>query len=147
MANNRARSARPSRRQRRAGVSYDRLCELASRLPGIESGTCYGTPALRVKGKFLLRLKEDAETVAIKVPMDDREVLLQADPRVFYITDHYRGYPAILLRLPEIDESQLAHLLELAWRFVAPPRLRAAFDAAAADQVPASRQKTSTSSA
>lgn len=127
-------SPKQTSRPRRAGVSYDRLCELASRLPGIESGTCYGTPALRVKGKFLLRLKEDAETVAIKVPMDDREVLLEADPRVFYITDHYRGYPAILLRLPEIDEDQLVDLLELAWRFVAPPRLRAAFDAAAADR-------------
>lgn len=107
-------------------MSFDQVCELASKLPGIEEGTCYGTPALRVKGKFLLRLREDAETVAIKIPMDDREVLLQADPKVFYITDHYRGYPAILFRLSEIRESQLADLLELAWRFVAPKRLLAA---------------------
>jgi len=82
-----------------------------------------------VKGKFLLRLRDDGESVAIKIPMDDREVLLQADPKVFYITDHYRGFPAILFRLTEINLDQLADLLELGWRFVAPKRLIATFDA------------------
>jgi len=120
------------RRQRRtqvAGVTFDDVRELASELPAVEAGLCHGTPALRVKGKFLLRLKEDGETVAIKVPMDDREVLLQADPKVFYITDHYRGYPAILFRLSQIRREQLADLLELGWRFVAPKRLLASFEA------------------
>jgi hypothetical protein len=114
---------------RPADVTFDDVRELALQLPGVEEGLCYGTPGLRVKGKFLLRLREDAETVAIKIPMDDREVLLRADPKVFYITDHYRGYPAILFRLSAIRRDQLADLLEVAWRFVAPKRLLAAFDA------------------
>lgn len=117
-------------RRRLAGVSFDRVRELGLELPGVEEGLCYGTPGLRVKGKFLLRLRDDGESVAIKIPMDDREVLLQADPAVFYITDHYRGYPAILFRLSAIHENQLADLLELGWRFVAPKRLVRAFDAA-----------------
>jgi predicted DNA-binding protein (MmcQ/YjbR family) len=122
---------RPDRetRPRRAGATFEEVRDLAFELPAVEEGLCYGTPALRVKGKFLLRLREDGETIAIKIPMDDREVLLQADPEVFYITDHYRGYPAILFRLSAIRRDQLADLLELAWRFVAPKRLLAAFDA------------------
>lgn len=111
-----------------AGVTFGEVCEAAKRLPGVEEGLCYGTPGLRVKGKFLLRLKEDGESVAIKVPMDDRDLLLQADPEVFYITDHYRGYPAILFRLSQINPDQLADLLDLAWRFVAPKRLVSTFD-------------------
>lgn len=120
---------RGDRRPRKAGVTFDDVRELASKLPGIEEGLCYGTPGLRVKGKFLLRLKEDGETVAIKIPMDLREALLQADPKVFYITDHYRGYPAILFRLSAIRRDRLTDLLELGWRFVAPKRLLAAFAA------------------
>jgi len=113
-----------------AGLTFEQVCASASELPGIEPGMCYGTPALRVKGKFLLRLKEDGETVAIKIPMDVREFLLKADPKVFYITDHYRDYPAILFRLSAIRRGQLADLVETGWRFVAPKRLVAAFDAA-----------------
>ena len=124
---------RGDRRPQKAGVTFDDVRELAFKLPGIEEGLCYGTPGLRVKGKFLLRLKEDAETVAIKIPMDLREALLQADPKIFYVTDHYRGYPAILFRLSAIRRDQLADLLELGWRFVAPKRLLAAFDSGKAD--------------
>ena len=113
-----------------AGVTFDDVRARAGELPGTEEGLCFGTPAIRVKGKFFLRLKEDAETVVIKVPLDVREALLHAEPRVFYITDHYRDYPAILFRLPEIDSDQLADLLEMGWRFVASKRLLAAFDAA-----------------
>ena len=112
--------------RRNRGVSFADVVAKARSLPGIEEGLCYGTPALRVKGRFLLRLKEDGDSVAIKIPMDDREILLQADPEVFYITDHYRGYPAILFRLSTVKRHQLADLLELGWRFVAPKRLQAA---------------------
>jgi len=111
---------------RRRALTFDDVVAAAARLPGVEQGLAYGTPALRVKGKFLLRLKEDGETVAIKVPMEDRDVLLAADPEVFYVTDHYRGHPAVLFRLARIDRDRLADLLEMAWRFVAPKRLVAA---------------------
>lgn len=115
----------PQRRASR-GVSYADVVAIARRLPGIEEGAYFGTPALRVQGKFLLRLKEDGESVAIKIPMDARDALLEADPEVFHLTDHYRGHPAILFRLATIRRGQLADLLDLAWRFVAPKRLLAA---------------------
>lgn len=107
------------------GMTFDALRRQGLRLPGVEAGTSYGTPALKVKGKFLLRLREDGETVAVKVPFDERDLLLAADPEVFYLTDHYRGYPAILVRLSAVRPDQLDDLLELAWRFVAPKRLLA----------------------
>jgi hypothetical protein len=110
-------------------MTFRALVTLARRLPEVEEGLCYGTPGLRVKGKFLLRLKEDGDTVAIKIPMDVRELLLGADPEVFSITDHYLGYPAILFRLSAIRREQLADLLELGWRFVAPKRLVSTRDA------------------
>jgi hypothetical protein len=45
-------------------------------------------------------------------------VLLAAEPRVYYVTDHYLNYPSVLVRLPRIDRSSLRDLLEMAWSFV-----------------------------
>ena len=111
------------------GVTYRELVRLALSLPGVEQGTSYGTPALRVKRKLLLRLKEDGETVALHVPMEAREVLLRSDSDVFFLTDHYRNDPMVLVRLAAIDRDRLADLLEMAWRERATKRMVEGFDA------------------
>jgi len=88
-----------NRMPRARGLSWPELCGYAATLPGVAQGTCYGTPALYVRKKFMARLKEDGDSVAIKLDFADRDVLLEADPRAFYLTDHYRPYPAVLMRL------------------------------------------------
>ena len=99
------------------------MCRLALKLPGVEQGLCYGTPALRVRRKFLARLKEDGESVAIRIDFADRDVLLELDPAAFYLTDHYRPYPAMLIRLKQVRRDMVARILEQAWRSQAPKRL------------------------
>ena len=101
-------------------------------LPGVEEGPCYGTPGFRVRGKLLARLREDGESLVVKVPFEEREFLMRSDPETFYITEHYRSYPAVLVRLPRIEPGVLTELLEDAWRAAAPRRLVAEYDAAAA---------------
>ncbi len=96
---------------------------MAARLPGVEQATSYGTPSLHVRKKFLARLKEDGETIAIRVDLFDRDVLLQLDPAAFFLTDHYRDYPAMLVRLGQVRPQLLAELLEQAWRRQAPKKL------------------------
>jgi hypothetical protein len=136
------RKSRVTSSQRRSrGVTFDELRALALRMPGAEAGTCYGTPALRVKGRIWLRLREDAESVALKISLDQRDALLQAEPKIFFVTDHYLGYPMILLRLAEIGIRELADLLEHSWRFVAPKRLLAAFEAGASPEAKAAPPK------
>jgi hypothetical protein len=49
------------------GTSWSTVCRLALRLPGVTEGTSYGTSALHVCKRFLARLKEDGETMAIKM--------------------------------------------------------------------------------
>jgi hypothetical protein len=104
-------------------VTFETVREVALALPGVAEGTSYGTPAFRVCGKYLLRLKEDGESLAVKIGFDERDMLMAADPKTFYITDHYRGYPAVLVRLSSIDRDRLREVLEEAWRFNAPKRL------------------------
>jgi len=114
-----------------ASSYWGTVLELARRLPEVEEGTCYGTPALRVKGKFLARLREDGETLVVKINIFERQYLMEAEPEVFFITDHYRDYPTVLVRLRAAQPEQLAQRLEEGWRIVAPKRLVAAFDARA----------------
>jgi hypothetical protein len=76
-----------------------------------------------VKKKLLVRLKEDGETAALKMDFADRDVALQMDPETFFLTDHYRNYPYVLVRLARLGRAQVAELLERAWRREAPKRL------------------------
>ncbi len=116
------------RRGKKERVSFAAVRKLALTLPGVTEGTSYGTPAFRVGGKLLARLREDGETLVIKTDDEDREVLLAADPQAFYITDHYVGYPWMLVRLSSVRPGVLRELLEQAWRQTAAKRLVAAFD-------------------
>jgi hypothetical protein len=112
------------------GDEYRRVCEIARKLPGVEESSSYGTPALKVKGRFLCRLRSEAEgALAIRCDFLDRQILLQADPEVFFVTDHYLDYPMILVRLDRVRLNALPDLIERAWRMVAPPRLVAEYDA------------------
>ncbi len=116
-----AKSAPPSRPRKPTGVTYQIARELACRLPDVEDGMSYGTPSLKVRGKLLLRLREDGETLAVRVDYPMREALMQSEPETFFITDHYRNHPAVLVRLASVDRRRLHEVLEHAWRFVARP--------------------------
>jgi hypothetical protein len=117
-----------TRKRKAEPATFETAREIARALPGVEEGTCYGTPAFRVRGKFLARLKEDGESLVVKIDFDTRDILLQADPKTYYTTPHYAGHPSILVRLPKIDRQDLARLLEDSWRQAAPKRLIAEYE-------------------
>jgi hypothetical protein len=99
-------------------------------LPEVEEGTWFRTPCLRVRKKSFCRMKEDGETLVVRVvDLEDKDALLRSDPAVFFTTPHYDGYAYVLVRLSGVDARQLAELIEDAWRLSAPKRLVAAYDA------------------
>jgi len=89
---------------------------MARDFPGIEESTSYGTAALKVGGSLLTRLWEDGETLVVKTTFVDRDLLLQSEPDVYFLTDHYRNYPYVLVHLPRIRASEMRDRLEEAWR-------------------------------
>jgi len=99
-------------------------------LPEVEEGTWYRTPCLRVRKRSFCRLKEDGETLVVRVvDLQDKEALLRGKPDVYFTTPHYDGYPYVLVRLADADPGELRELLEDAWRVTAPKRLVSARDA------------------
>jgi hypothetical protein len=111
------------------GATFEQARLAAHALPGVEDSTSYGTPALKVRGKLLARLHQSGECLVLRADLLDREILLQSDSRVFFITDHYRDYPWVLVRFASVDPNALPDLIERAWRLVAPKSLVSKHDA------------------
>src|SRR5215210_2167326 len=111
--------------------TWEDVVAIGTRLPGVEVGTSFRTPALRVRGKGMCRLRTNPAALVLRVSvMGEREALLQGQPDVFFSTPHYDGWPYVLVRLERVDPVELAELLEDAWRVRAPKRLIAEYDAA-----------------
>jgi hypothetical protein len=125
MARRKARAGsgrKPARAARTGRVTFETARRIALALPGVEDAISYGTPSLKVRGRFMARIKEDGETLALRVDFAVREALMQEQPEVFYVTDHYLNYPAVLVRLPKVSRAKLRQVLEHAHRVVAPKR-------------------------
>ena len=73
-------------------------------------------------------LRDEDTVFALRAEIDDRDLLIEMEPETFFITDHYRGYPYVLIRLATTDATRLAPLVERAWHTLAPKRLVEAHD-------------------
>ena len=101
-------------------MTFDDVRKLALAWPEVEDGISYRTPALKVRKKLLARLKEDGDSVVIPgVPPDERDMLLERAPKVFYFTDHYRDYPIVLARLSNAKQAMVETLLRRQWQALA----------------------------
>jgi len=110
-------------------VTFAQVQLAARAFPGIEPSTSYGTPALKVKGKLLARLHQSGECLVLRSGLLDREILIQSDPQVFFVTAHYQDHPWVLVRFSAVDAAALPELIERAWREVAPQALVSRYDA------------------
>jgi hypothetical protein len=105
------------------------VVKIGTGFPGVEESTSYGTPALKVRGKMMCRLRTDPDALVMRViDVGDREALLRGNPDVFFTTPHYDGWPYVLVRLEAVEPGTLEELIEDAWRIRAPKRLVAEFD-------------------
>ena len=136
MAARRQPSGTPPARKRRvaAGASkattFEDVRKIAHALPGVEDSTSYGTPALKVGGKLFARVHQSIDCLVLRADLLDREILMQSAPQVFFITEHYRNYPWILVRFAAVERRVLPDLIERAWRLVAPKSLMKKYDGA-----------------
>ena len=126
-------------------MNWAQLCKLGHALPEVDEGIWYRTPCLEVRGKRFVRLKEDGVTVVfILESVDEQDALIEGNPEVYFITDHYRGWPAVLARLAKLRVGEARVRLERGWRLKAPRALLTAFDEDRTDSPPAKRGKKTT---
>jgi hypothetical protein len=119
---------------KRTAVTFETVREIARELPGAVEGMSYGTPAFRVGKTLFARQHQDEDSLVIKIDPDERAMRMRADPETFYITEHYRNYPWMLVRFASVTSEDLRELLENAWRQSAPKRLLSDRDSKRANQ-------------
>ena len=113
-------------------MTFDDVRKIALAWPEVEDGSSYGTPALKVRNKLLARLREDNDSlVMLGVPQDEREMLIESQPKIFYFTDHYRDYPIVLIRLSKAKRAVVEPLLRRRWRELASKKAIKVFDTTA----------------
>jgi len=103
---------------------FARVVSIAEQFPGVSESRSYGTPAIKVKQKFMARLRSEGEGgLAIRCDIVDRQMLMQAAPETFYITEHYAGSAMILINLETVRWDAMPGIIEQAWRMAATPKL------------------------
>ena len=126
-------STKPGRKKAarsKRGVTEAAVRRHCLRLPGVDEGPSYGTAAWRVKGKLFARMHQGGEDVVVRVDLDEREFLMQANPAAFHITDHYANSAMMLVRMAAVNDAEMGEMLVASWRRCAPTRLLASFDEA-----------------
>jgi hypothetical protein len=100
-------------------IDFDTVRRLARELGEVEESTTWGVPSLKVRGKLFVwtPVHKSAEpgSLAVRVDLDRRAELIAEAPDIYYVTDHYRNYPTVLVRLARIQTDALKDLLRMAW--------------------------------
>ena len=98
---------------------------IARRLENVEESTCFGEPCFRVRGKlFSWMSTHEKGALAVRVDADEQELIAAARPRLFFVTDHYRGHGSVLIRLDKATADDLRGPIEESYRLAAAPRKR-----------------------
>lgn len=115
-------------------ADFDDVRRIAGGLPEVEEAPSYRRmPAMKVRGRPFCRLwspNEHArdgvygtEVLVVFCDPDDKEMLLETSDGAVFSTDHYAGYPAVLIRLTDVSEEELTELLLDSYRTRAPASL------------------------
>ncbi|MFT3727365.1 MAG: MmcQ/YjbR family DNA-binding protein [Terricaulis sp.] len=112
-------------------MKWDEFVAIACALPEVEESTSYGRPAIKVRGKFMAGYNTEEKAFVLRInSVEEQDFLIKMAPALYYITDHYKGYPAVLARPSKMTKKEARGRLEQAWRKQAPKTLVKKFDAA-----------------
>ncbi|HEY2034013.1 MAG TPA: MmcQ/YjbR family DNA-binding protein [Rhizomicrobium sp.] len=114
----------PAKKSAAKGVTPAQLKKIALSFPETSEKPSYGKPSFFVAKKFFTRYrKDDNSLVFIVADIPTRDMMLELDPKTYFITDHYKDYPSVLVRMERITPDELKLMLERRWRQIAPKKL------------------------
>ena len=107
---------------RKKAITFDTVLAIGRTLPDVEASTSWGAPALKVRGKMFacqaIHKSAEPDSLVVRMDFDQRDEMIAADPETYYLTDHYVGYPCVLVRLARVHRDALRDLLLTGWQFV-----------------------------
>ncbi len=117
-------------RKKAAPVTYETLKELALSLalPGVTEAVSWGQPCLKAHGKLWVFWSPSEDAPVFKVPFEERDMLVEAAPEIFFYTDHYKNHKLVLARPDRLNMGWARANLLRVWREMAPKRLLNSYD-------------------
>ena len=102
-------------------ITFDDVKAVALTLPNVEASTKYdGSPVLKAGGTFLAGIatdeSADADSLVVRMDLEDRQYLLEDAPDTYYVTDYYERYPVVLVRMEHLPHDALRDLLNGSWK-------------------------------
>lgn len=107
--------------------NWDDVLAFALALPDTELGTSYGKPAVKLRGKAFIYPSREPGGFAVASPLGEKQILMETDPDSFWETDHYRNWPAVLVRYGSADRERIETVIVRAWWDRASKAQRTAF--------------------
>ena len=98
-------------------------------LPHVELGTSWGNETLKAHGKLWTWWSPYVDAAIFKGTIEEREMLVEADPDTFLLHPHYAKFGCLLVAAGRIDPDWAAARLHSTWRDMAPKRFLKAWDA------------------
>ncbi len=125
-----AKKAVPPKKKARRALTYEDIRALALSLgyPGVVEAVSWGQPCLKAHGKLWFFWSPTENAPVFKVPFEERDTLVESDPKTFFFTDHYRNHQLVLARPERIDRAWIRANLIRVWRDMAPKRLLRKWD-------------------
>ena len=94
---------------------WEDVTGFALALPETELSTSYGKPAVKLRGKAFLYPGREEGSFAVASPLPEKEMLIETDPETFWESDHYRGWPAVLVRYGSAERERIETVIQRAW--------------------------------
>ena len=110
-------------------VTKAQVKQIALSFAGAVEKPSHGRPAYFIQKTFFTRLRAEDSSVVLRVgSIEQRDMMLELDPQTYFITDHYKDWPVILVRIAKITPTELKTMLERRWRQIAPKKLQREVD-------------------
>jgi len=105
-----------------AATDFDVVRRIGKTLTNVEETTMYGQLALKTCGRMIACIPSNKQaepgSLVVRVDFETRDELIESAPDVYYLKDHYKKFPAVLVRLSRVGDDELRDLLRMAWKIV-----------------------------
>jgi hypothetical protein len=100
-------------------ATWEDVHRIAAALPDAEETTSYGQPCFKVNGRPFVNTGRVEGAFVTRAPDEERDLLIAARSDIYFVTPHYEGWEAVLVRFEGIDENELAGRIEDSYAFMA----------------------------
>ena len=96
-------------------MTYDEFAQIALSLPDVTEKIGKVENDLFRSERHMARLRDRKRAMAIRLPWELCDELLQTQPDLFFLTPHYHGYPYVLAWLEKLDPATAERVIRAAW--------------------------------